>query len=374
MQAIKLVTIESTPDTINKQSTLTATDEARRQLEICNACRYCESYCSVFPALHRQRTFSDSDIAQLANLCHNCRGCHYACQYTAPHEFNINIPGTLAKVRQQVWQQHAIPGWFAGTFHRSGVAISVMVMAAFALLLWMIQSPVATADVNFYSLIPHNALVALFVPTFIAPLIATYLSVRRYWKQIEGKRLSFGQIRAAMGSVATMKNLAAGHGDGCNFEDEDRFSHARRRYHQATMYGFLLCFAATSVGTIMHYLFDLPAPYGLFSLPKLLGLSGGILLCIGTVGLGYLKTKADPELGDRRVWSGEMGFIVLLFSVSSTGLALYVFAGSPWLPELLAVHLGTVLAFFLLIPYSKMVHGFYRLAALIREEQLKGVR
>lgn len=374
MQAIKLVTLEPTIATKNTPSTLTASDEARRQLEICNACRYCESYCSVFPALHRQRAFSDGDVAQLANLCHNCRGCHYACQYTAPHEFNVNIPATLAKVRQQVWQQHAVPSWLASTFHRSGVAISVMVVTAFALLLWMIQSTESTANAGFYDLISHNALVALFVPAFIAPLVATYIGIRRYWKHIGGERIRLGQVRAAMGSIATMKNLAGGHGAGCNFEDEDRFSHARRYYHQATMFGFLFCFAATSAGTLMHYLFDLPAPYGLLSLPKLLGLSGGILLCVGTIGLGYLKTKADPELGDRSVWSGEMGFILLLFSASSTGLALYALAESPWLPALLALHLGTVLAFFLLMPFSKMVHGFYRLAALIRNEQVKGVR
>ena len=70
--------------------------EARRQLEICNACRYCEGYCSVFPGVHRRRAFSDPDIKHLANLCHNCRGCFYACQYTAPHEFALNLPAILA--------------------------------------------------------------------------------------------------------------------------------------------------------------------------------------------------------------------------------------------------------------------------------------
>ena len=49
--------------------------EARRQIEICNACRYCEGYCAVFPAIARARSFSDGDLTQLANLCHNCRGC-----------------------------------------------------------------------------------------------------------------------------------------------------------------------------------------------------------------------------------------------------------------------------------------------------------
>ena len=28
--------------------------EAERQLDICNACRYCEGYCAVFPALERR--------------------------------------------------------------------------------------------------------------------------------------------------------------------------------------------------------------------------------------------------------------------------------------------------------------------------------
>ena len=168
-----------------------------------------------------------------------------------------------------------------------------------------------------------------------------------------------------------MKNLAAGHGDGCNFEDEDSFSHARRYFHQATMYGFLLCFAATSVATLMHYLFSWPAPYELLSPPKLLGVPGGILLSIGTAGLAWLKLQADKDLGAKRVWGGEMAFVVMLFFVSTTGLALYWLGDTVWLPELLAIHLGSVLAFFLLMPYSKMVHGFYRLAAMLREEQKK---
>ena len=71
--------------------------EAVRQLQICDACRYCEGYCAVFPALHRKRAFADGDITQIANLCHNCRGCYYACQFTEPHEFDLNLPGILGR-------------------------------------------------------------------------------------------------------------------------------------------------------------------------------------------------------------------------------------------------------------------------------------
>jgi citrate/tricarballylate utilization protein len=31
--------------------------EAERLLQICNACRYCESFCAVFPAMTRRLAF-----------------------------------------------------------------------------------------------------------------------------------------------------------------------------------------------------------------------------------------------------------------------------------------------------------------------------
>ena len=37
-------------------------DEARKAFEICNACRYCESYCPVFPDIFTRRAFGDGDI------------------------------------------------------------------------------------------------------------------------------------------------------------------------------------------------------------------------------------------------------------------------------------------------------------------------
>lgn len=341
--------------------------EARRQAEICNACRYCEGYCSVFPALHRERAFADGDITQLANLCHNCRGCYYACQYTAPHEFDLNLPKALAEVRQDSWKSHAWPAGFAGLFDQSGVAIAVSLSVAIALLFAIAQGVRPAGGEGFYAYMSHGLMVAIFAPAFVLPLIAITVSLRAYWQTVSGGRLHMADLIEAVKSAGRMKNLEGGHGDGCNFEDEDRFSQARRHFHQATLYGFLLCFAATSSGTVLHYGFGMDAPYALFSLPKLFGLPGGILLCTGTAGLGYLKTKADHSLGAPKVWGGEMAFVLLLFLVSATGLLLYAATGTAAIAVLLPVHLGTVLTFFLLTPYSKMAHGFYRMAALTRE-------
>lgn len=342
-------------------------EEARRQSEICNACRYCEGYCSVFPALHRERAFSDGDITQLANLCHNCRGCYYACQYTAPHEFDLNLPKALAEVRQESWKAHAWPAGFGKLFDRSGVLIAVGLVLGFVLILALAQGMRPEGGEGFYAYMSHGLMVAVFAPAFLLPLAALAVSLRGYWRTVGGQGLALSDVMEALRSSGQMKNLEGGHGDGCNFEEEDRFSQARRHFHQAVLFGFLLCFASTSSGTLLHYVFGMEAPYGFFSLPKLLGVPGGLLMCLGTAGLAWLKTKADPQLGAPAVWGGEMAFVVLLFVVGASGLILYAATGVRAVGWLLPLHLGAVLAFFLLTPYSKMAHGFYRLTALAKD-------
>ncbi|WP_420862654.1 tricarballylate utilization 4Fe-4S protein TcuB [Algirhabdus cladophorae] len=345
--------------------------EARRQAEICNACRYCEGYCSVFPSLHANRAFSDGDITQLANLCHNCRGCYYACQYTAPHEFDLNLPQALAEVRQDSWEAFAYPQVIARNFQKSGGLIALATLIGFALLFAVARWAGQQGGEGFYAVMSHNMMVAIFAPAFLLPLVSIGYSLRRYWVSTDGRRVTLGDLRAAFGAAASMRNLAGGHGDGCNFEDEDRFSQARRMAHQMVLYGFLLCFASTSSGTVLHYVFDMPAPYGFWSLPKLLGVPGGVILTLGALWMLDLKRRADPELGAASAWGGEVGFIALLGFVAFSGVILYALGSTAAMPSLLALHLGAVLSFFLLTPYTKMAHGFYRMAALVRDAQRK---
>lgn len=348
-----------------------AFDEARRQIQICNACRYCEGYCDVFPAITRANAFADGDLTQLANLCHNCRGCYYACQYTEPHEFALNLPAALADVRTESWERYAWPSGLAAAFQRSGTAIAVLATLAFAGLFALIQILPDGGGEGFYAYMSHALMVAIFLPAFVAPLVVVARGLVLYWREVDGAPVRLRHLISAFRSAAELRNLSGGQGQGCNFEAGDRYSDRRRQFHQAVLYGFLLCLASTSTGTILHYGFGLHAPYGPFSLPKLFGVPGGLLMVGGSLGLMRLKLKSDPDLGARRLWSGEMGFIVLTFLVAATGLVLYAATGTVLVPSLLALHLGTVLAFFLLMPYSKMVHGFFRLAALVRDAQTR---
>src|SRR5690606_24117764 len=124
----------------------------------------------------------------------------------------------------------------------------------------------------------------------------------------------------------------------------------RRRFHHFTFYGFMLCFAATSVATFYHYFLDLQAPYPPSSLPVLLGIFGGIGLLIGPAGLLWLNVRRNPLHGDQAQRPMDRGFIVLLFLISLTGLALLIYRDTGAMALLLAIHLGVVMALFLTMP------------------------
>ncbi|MGS0758126.1 tricarballylate utilization protein TcuB, partial [Roseateles sp. GG27B] len=111
----------------------------------------------------------------------------------------------------------------------------------------------APAGGNFYSVFPHNLMVGLFAPIFLFAVLALSLGVRRFWRDVTPGSASAAAIGDAADKALRLKFLDGGHGDGCN-EADDAFTLARRRYHHATFYGFMLCFAATSVATLYHYL------------------------------------------------------------------------------------------------------------------------
>ena len=350
--------------------------EAGQALRICNACRYCEGYCAVFPALERRLEFTEADVHYLANLCHNCGSCLYACQYAPPHEFGLDFPRTLAKVRGESYRKFAWPQAAARLYERNGVVVSLATAGAIAFLfvfIAMVSDPgrllraYSDAQGSFYAVLPHAAMAGLFGAVALFVLAALAIGFARFWSDMGESAVELARpatLLAAACDALTLRNLGGG-GEGCTYP-EDRPSNARRLFHHLTFYGFMLCFAATCVATIYHYGLGQPAPYPLASLPVQLGLWGGVGLLVGPVGLMALKARRDPELADEAQSGMDNGFLVLLFLVSLTGLALLFLRETRAMGILLAFHLGCVLALFLTLPYGKFVHALYRVAALIR--------
>jgi citrate/tricarballylate utilization protein len=348
--------------------------EVARQLQICNGCRYCEGFCAVFPAMTRRLEFGKADIHYLANLCHNCGACLHACQYAPPHEFAINVPKSMATVRGQTYADYAWPKALGGLYKSNGLTVSMALALSLSLFLILAIQSNGTlwggpVENGFYAIFPHNLMVSMFAPIFLWSVLALALGVIKFWREVtpatSGAPLSAPAAAEAAHDALQLKYLGGGHGDGCNNED-DAFTLVRKRMHHLTFYGFMLCFAATSVATVYHYAFDWPAPYDFFSLPKILGTVGGIALAVGTLGLWRLNLARDPQHGDAQQRPMDRGFIALLFFISVTGLALMLSKNTSAMPVLLAVHLGMVMALFLTLPYGKFAHGIFRTAALLR--------
>jgi citrate/tricarballylate utilization protein len=346
--------------------------EARRNLEVCNACRYCEGYCAVFPAMELRREFSAVDIGYLANLCHGCRGCFYACQYAPPHEFGINLPKVFAELRDESYVHYAWPRPLGRLFERNGTVVSVATALIVALVMIgaaLFQSPdrlfgVLQGPGSFYAVIPHGVMVLLAGATFGFGLLAMALSVARFRAAIGGEGPVAKPFLRAVHDALTLRNLG-GVGHGCNDRDGG-FSTMRRNFHHALFYGFLLCFASTLSATGAHYVFGWQAPYSLLSVPVVLGTVGGVGMTVGCAGLIWLKIVGDPEPVARRLMGADYAMLVLLLLVAVTGLVLLAVRSTSAMGVTLAIHLGFVLALFLALPYSRMVHGAYRFVALLR--------
>jgi citrate/tricarballylate utilization protein len=351
-----------------------ALTEADRLMVVCNSCRYCKGLCAVFPAMERRRLFNDGDLNYLANLCHSCGACYADCQFSPPHEFDVNVPRALAQLRGDSYAAYAWPGFLSGLFARNGLAISVI--AALSVALFVIgfvaaRDPsvlfgVHTGPGAFYKLMPHNAMVALFGGVFVYAMVALTMSMRAFWKDISRGTPSGGlaSIWRAMMDAGRLRYLDGGKA-GC-MNDDEQPTDRRKHYHHATFYGFLLCFAATSVATLYHYLLGREAPYAWYDLPVVLGTIGGIGLVVGPIGLLIAKWRRDPALVDHARFGMDVAFIMMLLLTSVSGLLLLVLRATPAMGVLLAVHLGFVFALFLTFPYGKFVHGLYRFLALVQ--------
>ena len=344
--------------------------EVGRVLQICNACRYCEGFCAVFPAMTRRLEFGKADIHYLANLCHNCGACLYACQYAAPHEFAVNVPKAMAMVRLHTYSDYAWPTAMSALYRRNGLTLSLataMGLALFLVLAVMKNGSILHVPLagNFYAVFPHQLMATMFGAVFGFSMLAMMVGVVRFWRDVSPDRASIPALAEATGDALSLTFLGGGHGKGCNDAD-DAFTLWRRRFHHLTFYGFMLCFASTLVATFYHYFLELPAPYSLTSLPVLLGIIGGIGLLIGPAGLFWLNIHRHPEHGDAAQQPMDRGFIALLFLISLTGLGLMWWRDTGAMALLLAIHLGVVMALFLTLPYGKFAHGFYRCAALLK--------
>jgi citrate/tricarballylate utilization protein len=348
-------------------------EEVERVMRICNACRYCEGFCAVFPAMELRRVFSPADLQYLANLCHDCRDCYYACQYAPPHEFSLNFPSSLAELRLETYRKFAWPKAVRWLLPYSGLTVFLTALLS---VLWVVLGVYLFVDPSvlfsvhvgenaFYRIVPYAFI--LFPFSAMAVFISTVLliSVHRLWQETGARTVEWLDLRShirTLGDVVRLRYLGGG-GYGCNYPD-DRFSMLRRWFHQMTLFGFLACLVSTAIAAGFEHLLHWHAPYPLMSWPVLTGTLGGLALLVGSGGSLILKLRMDKTPAGSSQGM-DLGFIMLLLFTSLTGLLLLALRDTGVMGLLLAVHLGFVLALFITLPYGKFIHSLYRYAALL---------
>jgi citrate/tricarballylate utilization protein len=344
------------------------------QLEVCNACRYCEGYCAVFPALERRRRFTPGDVVYLANLCHDCRACFYACMYAPPHEFGVNIPRALAEVRERTYADYALPRVVSDVAQRNALLlgaatlVSLVFFVAVAALGGGGFFGVHTGVGAFYAVVPYLAMMlpALLVSIYaIGVLFAGAFAFMRDTRGSVADFLNWPALLEAGRDALGLHYLRGGQAGGCYYPAE-RTSNARLLLHMLVFYGFLSALAATIAAFILQDVFGQLPPYPLLSVPVVLGTAGGIAMIVGASGLLYLKWQSDRAPADANTLKLDWLFLVSLDVVSITGMLLLVLRDTPLMGTLLVVHLATVLALFVSAPYGKFAHFVYRYAALVQ--------
>ena len=119
----------------------------------------------MFPAMEERVLFAKADLTYLANLCHNCGECLYACQFAPPHEFGINVPQTLARIRVRSYENHSWPPALGAAFRHHGVATALGLVGRLTLLMlvatWIMNPEgLRQPSGDFYAVVPHGVMVS----------------------------------------------------------------------------------------------------------------------------------------------------------------------------------------------------------------------
>jgi citrate/tricarballylate utilization protein len=355
------------------------TAEISRQLSVCNACRYCEGYCAVFPAAEMMTQFRDGDVTYLANLCHDCRNCYDACMFSPPHEFAINIPKVLAETRSQTYERYGRPvalakalrGTWLTPVLRGDVLAFIMIGLLIFVAVALAQGPANLVTLHvgpgaFYAIVPFLALLVPALAISLWGVLVILAGARAFARDVglpRGREL-WNALGKATADALNLTYLKGG-GAGCYYPKK-RGSSARRYLHACVFWGFLAAFISTTIAAFEQDILHLLPPFPIFSLPVLFGIVGGVLLTIGCTGMLFLKTQADPVPTATSMTALDYAFLVVLDLVAITGLLTLVLRGTNVMGIAFTVHLAVLAGLYVTAPYGKFVHFVYRYLALVK--------
>jgi len=352
-------------------------EEANRQLTICNACRYCEGYCAVFPALERRIEVNRADTLYLANLCHDCRACFYACPFTEPHEFAIDLPRALSEVRRATYSRYSPVDLARRIAHSWRTSLGLITGAALAVVLVLVAlttglPALGLAHVGpgaFYEVVPWLLMVVPGTALALYILVALAIGAIGFARATGGTNRELvdrDALLTAGWEALTLRWLKGGD-EGCHYPGY-RTSTARSTLHMLVAGGFVASFVSTVIAAFYQDILDILPPYDLLSPPVVVGSVGGLAMVVGSAGLLILKRRTDRALTTGELVEFDVAFLVTIGLSALTGMLLLSFRTTPAMPALLVVHLAILATLYVTAPYGKFAHFVYRYVALVQNQ------
>jgi len=354
-------------------------------LKKCYQCATCAVACSLSPANNpyprkemvwaswglKDKLMGDVDLW----LCHNCGTCADLCPRGA------RPADVMAAARNMVYKDLTSPSIIGRCMSSiKGLPFLIAIPAVLWLCVWAARARIkgdwfpraADGRIVFGEIFYGDYTIdPIFMFTFFAALFVLYRGTRKLLARFapEGKTLMLGPVKpwyahlwdVLLEEVATHKK----------FQDCKSGKSDRQLGHMALVYSFVVLAVVTGIvagghwaGKVIPFL-DVPTPMPLsFPVKILANIGAAGLLC----GLGILtlrRLKLDPRLQASSFYDWYL--LCVIWAVAVTGILAQAFRlmdSAVWAFSVYYLHLVAVWMLFAYLPWSKLGHFVYRVAAL----------
>ena len=246
--------------------------------------------------------------------------------------------------------------------------IALLLAATFGLNREALLDPGSAA--NFYAVVPHAVLVALFGSVGLFVLTALAVGIARCWRDLASTRSSARPPHRNAARPARRSTTFSRYGT-CTWTawPASRRRRCARRGGASSTTRQPTVFCCASPRPAWRRFITSAVRWRLTTTRACRwcsARSAASVSLVGPAGLLAQRRHRDPALSDPAQERLDGAFLVLLLLTGATGLLLLALRSEPFMGILLIVHLGVVLALFLTLPYGKFVHGLYRAAALLK--------
>ena len=365
------------PNILNMNN-LATENESIRQYMICNACRHCEGFCPVWDAMERRNFLEAKDIKYFSYLCHDCRDCFYACPYSEPHEYGLNIPKLNSDTRVKIHRNETWPKPLTrilnGTYLAGTGVLLISVAVLFSVVIYLSGlSSLFSPQTSVYSVVPYEFLVIVGMVLGIYVIAMWLIQGAFFWKDIGGDRSSFLKLKShalAIKDVISHRWFRGG-GVGCDYP-RDNGTKTRMVFHMLMFFGILFAILATSSAAVIQHLIGYLPPYPVLSLPVLFGTIGGLMIIIGALGFLYMKSVSDRSKANSTMIKMDYWVVYLLLFTAITGMFSLITRSYSYMGLVFLIHLSFVGTLYIVAPYSKLNHIIFRYLALVKEKSEVG--